>query len=179
MDTDVRRIAIHPFPRPTRERLGRLAAWYAVEYEPLLRFAYFLAGDPATAEDLVQETFVRLHRAGDRVHDDGFPAYARATLLNLNRSGLRRVARERRAFGRIGIGRAGGDPADRAHGLDVRRALFALSTRQRACLALRFYEDMEDKRIAETLGMSLSAVKKNVQRGLQRMRTALEEVEGS
>ena len=71
------------------------------------------------------------------------------------------------------------DPADQMGQHQVRSALMTLRPGERACLALRFYEDMPDRDIAETLGISISAVKKRMQRGLQKVRSILGEDETS
>src|SRR5205823_14380574 len=84
--------------QPSKERLDQLGAWFHAEYPSLLRFAYFVSGDSGTAEDLVQDAFVRLYRSSGRVGDATFKAYARKTILNLARTGFVRRARERRAF---------------------------------------------------------------------------------
>src|SRR6266568_2917698 len=81
--------------QPSQERLDQLGAWFQAEYASLLRFAYFVCGDGATAEDLIQDAFVRIYRAGARVEVHGFRAYARKTIVNLHRTGFRRAARER------------------------------------------------------------------------------------
>src|SRR6266540_3007260 len=81
--------------QPSRERLEQLGAWFQAEYPSLLRFAYFVTGDSAAAEDLVQDAFVRIYRAGARVEVQGFRSYARKTIVNLHRTGFRRAARER------------------------------------------------------------------------------------
>ena len=127
------------------------------------------------AEDLVQETFVRLHRAHRSIGDGNLSAYTRQTLMNLKRSAWRRTFRERRAIERVGAPRPGGDPASTIGDQDVRRAFLALPVTQRACLALRFYEDFKEQQISDTLGLTLSAVKKNVERGLKSLRRSLGE----
>lgn len=157
---------------PSRSRLDRLGEWFAAEYEPLLRFAYFLTGDPAAAEDLVHDAFVRLYRADRRIEEAGFRAYARRTIANLHRSRFRRVVVERRVFG-------GSHRAHEAHLPEptdhVWRAILALPPGQRACIALRFYEDMTEQEIAKTLGVSVGTVKTQLHRAMQRLREALEE----
>lgn len=159
--------------RPSQSRIERLGAWFEVEYPRLLRFAYFLTADPATAEDLVQEAFVRIYRAGGRVEAPEFNGYARRTLLNLSRSAQRRLRREKSALPRLATSGNLADPSELADRSDVRGALLALSPTQRACLAMRFYEDMKEQDIAAALDMSLSAVKKNVERGLTALRIKL------
>ena len=48
-----------------------------------------------------------------------------------------------------------------------------LSPQQRACMALRYYEDMTEQQIAATLGISLGSVKKQIARATERCRTLL------
>ena len=49
---------------------------------------------------------------------------------------------------------------------EVIEALNALSPRQRDCLVLRFYMDLTEKQIAETLAISPNSVKTHCQRGM-------------
>src|SRR2546423_944002 len=124
---------------PSQKRLEQLGVWFQAEYPALLRFAYFMTGDASTAEDLVQDAFVRIYRAGGRVEREGFHAYARKTIVNLHRSGFRRAARERAARPDETV------PSDTgAFALhdEMWNAIQRLSPRQRAVIALRFYEDM-------------------------------------
>lgn len=155
---------------PSRERLERLAAWFREEYPAMLRFAYFLTGDPHAAEDLVQEAFVRLERSAGRPEDERFGAYARRTLANLAHSAQRRRAIERRAAVPALVAAEPPDPGARD---EVWRAILRLSPRQRAVIALRYYEDLSEREIAETLQMSAGAVKKHADRAMARLRELL------
>ena len=155
---------------PSRSRLDQLGEWFAAEYESLLRFAYFLTGDPAAAEDLVQDAFVRLYRAERRIEEAGFRAYARRTIVNLDRSRFRRMARERRATNATHYASHSvmAEPTDH-----VWRAILALPGGQRACVALRFYEDMTEQEIANTLGVSVGTVKKQLSRAIEKLHELL------
>jgi RNA polymerase sigma factor (sigma-70 family) len=161
----VRGVAIGAF-QPSRERLEQLGAWFQTEYPALLRFAYFVSGDPGVAEDLVQDAFVKMYRAGGRASRTGIKTYARTTILNLSRS---------RAVRRTDAVVAPSDvaPPDLGARDEMWRALLTLSPRQRACVALRFYEDMKERDIADALGMSVGAVKKHTDRALTKLREVL------
>jgi len=156
--------------QPSRARLEQLGAWFEAEYPSLLRFAYFVTGDPSKAEDLVQDAFVRIYRAGARVEDQGFRAYARKTIVNLHRSGFRRAARERTIHHEETVSADTGAFAIRD---EVWNAIMALSPRQRAVVALRFYEDMKEADIATALGLSVGAVKKHTDRAMAKLRAQL------
>jgi RNA polymerase sigma factor (sigma-70 family) len=52
--------------------------------------------------------------------------------------------------------------------------LRSLSVRQRDCLLLRFYLDLSERQIAETLAISPNSVKTHCRRGLAALRTMLE-----
>ncbi|HEX9775088.1 MAG TPA: SigE family RNA polymerase sigma factor [Actinomycetota bacterium] len=159
--------------QPARSRLERLGSWFDAEYPGLLRFAYFVCGSRAQAEDLVQDAFVRMYKAGARVEEQGIGAYARRTIVNLSRSGFRRASRETRALRQLDA-RAASDPD-----VDTRdemwRAIQELSARQRAVVALKFYEDMSERDVAAALGMSTGSVKKHADRALTRLRARLGE----
>ena len=55
----------------------------------------------------------------------------------------------------------------------VWRALATLPRRQRAILALRFYDDRSDAQIAEILGISQSSVRAQASRGIASLRQQL------
>src|ERR687887_898790 len=86
---------------PSVERMaapetGRLGDLYLRHADEAVRLAYLLTGDRHLAEDLVQDTFVKL--AGRLVHlrDPGaFHAYLRRTVVNLTNSHYRRKRLER------------------------------------------------------------------------------------
>lgn len=157
--------------RPSSSRLDRLGEWFAAEYEPLLRFAYFLTGDRAAAEDLVHETFVRLYRADRRIEEAGFRAYARRTMVNLHRSRFRRVRSEQKALAsHREPAVVDADPTDH-----VWTAILNLPRQQRACVALRFYEGLTEQEIADTLGVTIGTVKKQMHRAMTSLRGTLGE----
>lgn len=150
-----------------------LATWFQQEHVALYRLALLLTGQRAQAEDLVQDTFVRLSLAGARPEREGIATYARRTLVNLHRSRLRRWYRERRAVERL----SGRDqttsppvePADPA----LFDALRHLPRMQRAAVALRFLEDRSIEETATILGVSSGAVKTHTHRGLASLRDRL------
>jgi len=155
--------------QPSRERMAQLGAWFHAEYPSLLRFAYFVSGDSGTAEDLVQDAFVRLYRSSGRVGDATFKAYARKTILNLARTGFVRRARERRAFeSPSAVDQLDVDTRD-----EMWKALKTLSPKQRAVVALRFYEDMPEADVAGILEMSVGSVKKHSDRAMAKLRAQL------
>ena len=172
-------VAIRGFlaaPGTGSEKIQRLGAWYAAEHERLYRFAYLLTRDQESAEDLVQDAFIKIYRKGAGVDDQGLSAYARRTVVNLLRSGLRRRSVERRVLQQLSAERPPSDP-DRDSTVDVRRALLTLSVRDRACLALRYYEGFSDKEIAAVLGVTEVAAKKRAQRAHQRLRALMSQEE--
>jgi RNA polymerase sigma-70 factor (sigma-E family) len=155
---------------PSRSRLDRLGEWFSAEYEPLLRFGYFLTGDRASAEDLVHDAFVKLYRGDRHIEALGFRAYARRTMVNLHRSRFRRASAEQRALATVREPgqRATPEPADH-----VWHAILALPRGQRAVVALRYYEDLSEQEIADTLGVSTGTVKKQMHRAMGALRAAL------
>lgn len=130
--------------------------------DALVGYAYLLAGDLGAAEDLVQEGLVRTwtrRRAGADV--TWLEAYVRRCILHAYVDGGRRSRRWRDVAplvaspDRSGDGPAGVDDRDA-----VQRALAHLTPRQRACVVLRFYEDLPVRDIATRLDLSDGAVKR-------------------
>lgn len=170
--TAARRLSIGIF-EPSQERIASLGAWYSAEHDRLVRFAYLLTRNLDSAEDLVQDAFIRMYRVRDPLDEVGYPAYARRVIVNLARSAFRRRSVERRVM--HSLTPSENVERDHAGDLDVRHALLSLSIPDRACLALRYYEGQTDAEIAATLGISEAAAKKRVTRAQARLRSQLKE----
>ncbi len=143
----------------------------------LLRTAYLLTGDWCLAEDLLQtalvKTWFRWHEVRDKAAAE---AYVRQVMARTYATWWRRRWRGETPTAVLPEPR-GHDPyadVDQRHLL--RRALAELPPRQRAIVVLRFYEDLTEAQVAETLGCSIGTVKSTVSRALVRLRglTALQ-----
>ncbi|BAL87094.1 putative RNA polymerase ECF-subfamily sigma factor [Actinoplanes missouriensis 431] len=143
--------------------------YFRARAQPLRRLAYSLSGDWHTAEDLVQQTFVRLYRRWPAIRDETVDAYARQALVNAFLSHRRARRRESLTADPPERAAGGADPAD---GLVVRRALAALAPRQRAAVVLRYLEDLPVAEVATLLGISEGTVKSQTARAIQSMRDA-------
>ena len=158
-----------------REGDAGLPELFHAHYRGLLALAVLVTDDRATAEDLVQEAFARLH-GRDLADPDRALAYLRATVLNLSRSRLRRLRTARkhvRPDDRV-LPSAEDDVVLRSDQRAVVDALRTLSPRQRQALVLRYWADMSEAQVAAAMGLSNGAVKSHTSRGLAALRTALE-----
>jgi RNA polymerase sigma-70 factor (sigma-E family) len=154
---------------------------YAAHWRRLVRLAVLLVHDLGTAEEIVQECFVAVHGRWSRLEDpDKALAYLRQSVVNRSRSHLRHLSVVRRHAERE-------QPLEPVPGADhpayelarrtaVLAALRALPRRQREVLALRYYVDLSEAEIADTLGISRGAVKSHASRGAAALRERLGEV---
>ncbi len=151
---------------------------YAAHYTRLVRLASLLVRHSGEAEEVVQDAFVAMHDKWRRLRDpDKALAYLRRSVVNGARSSQRRHNVADRHLSRQAP--AVTSVEDHALGSEARAvvmaALDSLPTRQREVLVLRYYSDLTEADIAETLGISRGAVKSHASRGLSSMRTTLEE----
>lgn len=146
----------------------------------LLRYAVMLTGDPHQAQDLVQDTMVRVQLNWRRVaRADSPERYVRRMLTN-QYVDWRRGSWVRRVLLR-------GEPeetvpvrADHAQDAVERDQVWSwlarLPRRQRASLVLRYYEDLPDAEIAEILGCAVGTVRSSISRALATLRAEHMEV---
>jgi RNA polymerase sigma-70 factor (sigma-E family) len=140
-------------------------------YSSLLRFCSLIAGS-GSAEDLVQECFVRIAPHLTDMDPEAIPFYLRRTTVNLWKNRIRRTAIERRH-------RPSPPDVDRGETSSIEerdrlwRELIRLPVRQRACLVLRYYEDRSEKETADILGVTSGTVKVHCARALARLRKEL------
>jgi len=146
----------------TTRREQRLADLYGQYARDAVRVAFLLTGDQHTAEDIVQDAFVRLFSRFQELRSpDAFETYLRRTVVNLCRDRFRRLKLERDYAARratsvsSGIG-VSSQIETRAL---IRDALQKLPHRQRAVLVLRFYTDLSEQQTAEVMQCSVAAVK--------------------
>ncbi|MFC6286265.1 SigE family RNA polymerase sigma factor [Nocardioides sp. GCM10027113] len=146
-------------------------SWLVAREGALQRTAHLLAGDPHSAQDLVQTTLTKLYLAWDRIADrDRVDAYARRILVNEHRSTWRRAFRRREV-----VTDEVPDRATPMTGYDgtreaVWQVVAALPPRQRAVIVLRYYEDLTEAQTADLLGISVGTVKSQAHRALATLR---------
>ena len=140
----------------------------------LLRTAYLLAGDWATAEDLLQNALTKTYLAWKRLGEiEAVEPYARRVLVNTATSWWRRRWHGERPT-EILPERAAPDQIDEQLERDALwRHVKALPARQRAVLVLRFYEDMTEAQTAALLDISTGTVKSQTSRALNTLRQRL------
>jgi RNA polymerase sigma-70 factor (sigma-E family) len=160
--------------RATPEQYGVV---YRAHLEPLLRFAWLLCGDRNQAEDVVAEAFARVFAHWRRGQVSEPYAYLRRAVINeVTSRGRRRVLEVREEHRRLGDSRVDRPLDESVAERDVVvQALRRLPLRQRAVLVLRYYDDLSELEAASILGLSVGTVKSHAARGLERLRTELEE----
>ncbi len=148
----------------------------------LTGYAYLLTGNMRDAEDLVQDALVKtVLRARGGLDLDTAEAYVRRAILTTFIDGHRRLRRWRAAVPRLGHETTlpVPDTADRVTTqVDVRAALATLPRRERACVVLRYYDDLPLADIADTLGVTVGAVKRYLSTGRNRIEGLLGPVHG-
>ncbi|WP_437090147.1 SigE family RNA polymerase sigma factor [Streptomyces hundungensis] len=157
--------------------VDHLTETYRAHYRSLLGLAALLLDDIASCEDVVQEAFIRVHSARSRVREpEKTLAYLRQTVVNLSRSALRR-----RILGLKLLSKPMPDMASAEEGAydqlerdALIKAMRGLQRRQREVLVLRYFADMTEAQVAETLGISLGSVKAYGSRGIAALRVAME-----
>jgi RNA polymerase sigma factor (sigma-70 family) len=137
---------------------------YRSQWEPMVRLARLMtAGDPA-AEELVQDSFLRVKSKWGAI--DSPAGYLRVAVVNACHNHHRHRRVEHRPT-------PGGVETD-VDRFELRVAIAALPVRQRSAMVLRYYEDMPETEIAVVLGCSVSAVKSLLHRGLQDLRKVID-----
>ena len=136
--------------------------------------AYLLSGDRHLAEDLLQDALSRVADRWPSIARGGDPEpYVRRALYNRaivmwRRRRWREVPHSDDPRPEL-RGRAD-DAETIARRLALRDALARLTPRQRAVLALRFYEDRSEAEAAAVLGCSVNTVKSQTRHALERLR---------
>lgn len=159
---------------------GHLSHIAHARYPALLAYANMLtAGDRAAAEDLVQDAVVRTFSRHRGFRDAGHAeAYTRRAILSVFLDGQRR---RRRLLGLLPVVAENPSEPSRAEQVDtadqVRGLLARLAPQERACVVLRYFDDLPLSQIAERTGLALGTVKRYLHDATARLGAALGEDE--
>lgn len=167
---------------PTAPLDDRLVEVYREHYQSLVGFAMRTVTDRTTAEDVVQTAFLKVYRARPTLRDPAaLGGYVQTAVRNETMRQLRTIIvdRENRQGEPdrdlvAGIA-AGGRPVDERVALlmDLRAALTRLSPREREAVVLRKVWQLSEAETAETMGVSLGAVKSYCWNGLDKLTTIM------
>jgi RNA polymerase sigma-70 factor (sigma-E family) len=168
-----------PWAEPSQWSADRaVTELYSLHYRALVRLAALLVRDTPTAEEVVQDSFVAMHGGWQRLRDaEKALAYLRQSVVNRSRSVLRH-----RSVVDKNLLKAPPDMPSAEHGAlvllersAVVKALRGLPERQREAIVLRYYADLSEAEIADTMRISRGAVKSHTARGMAALRSALEQ----
>ena len=144
-------------------------------YPALLAYAIAFTGQRATAEDLVQEAMVRTFSSPRRLSSAQHAEhYVRRAIASVFVDDKRREQLFRRSASRIASADVSADGAARVDARDaVSVALTALTPQVRACVVLRYYDDLTVAQIADGLGLAVGTVKRYLHDGAAALREEL------
>jgi len=171
--------ALGPGRRPrdpeSADLLGSLFQAHALN---LVRVALLLVGDRASAEDIVQDAFLGLHKNMARLRDPAKAlGYLRASVVNGSRSvqRSRHRARLRPLVHEPPVWSAEAAAMASEDRRAVLTAAAGLPERAREVLAFRYYLDLPDHEIAAALGISRGTVSSTASRALATLARELKE----
>lgn len=149
----------------------------AARQAQLRRTAYLMCGDWQQAADIVQEALIRVYVAWPRLEKKGgLASYARRAVVSVAIDMSRKRSNQELPAPADETVPSG---ADVAGSVTDRRALMAalsqLPPRQRACVVLRYFEDLPVHAVATHLGISEGTVKSQTSRALATLQTIFRE----
>lgn len=149
---------------------------------PLYRYVLRLADDPALAEDILQEVFLRIYRkikwleAPELFRHWAYRIASRETFRRLRQE--RRWAEQVRDEALLETIEAPRPEASRVEMGELAQFISRVSPAARAVIVLHYYDEMPLAEIADVLGVALGTVKSRLAYGLESLRRALGEQQG-
>jgi RNA polymerase sigma-70 factor (ECF subfamily) len=151
------------------QKATTFADLYRNHAREVYRFALYLSGDPALAEDIVSETFLRVWDSAVTVRMETVRGYLFTIARNLFLHDLRRKRKQDPLENRPAIAATAAREAEsrllqKEDLRDTLAALQMLPESSRTALLLRAHEGLSYEEIARVLGLSLSSVKVKIHR---------------
>ena len=152
----------------------RLAVFCREQHPRLVGLLSLYCGERLLAEELAQDTLLRVCRLWEQVSLAEDPvAWVTTVALNLARSQFRSRDAKRRALRRMSAhARRVLDDADGATAVAVRAAVAGLPERERRVLVLRYYADWPVRDVATALDCPEGTVKRLTAQAIDRLRSA-------
>lgn len=152
-----------------------LPALYDNHYEKMVKLASMYVDQREAAEEVVQDAFVKLLKGNYRIAEGAEAAYLRRMVVNGAHSALRKRRVRRRHIGDEPgpVAAAEEEGVDRSERERILHAVRQLPRNQAAVIVLRYYLDLSEADIAETLGIARGSVKSHAHRGLARLHKIL------
>jgi DNA-directed RNA polymerase specialized sigma24 family protein len=168
-----------PTPRPDPDRMspGDFDASFAAGMPRLRRRLLALTGNPHDADDLLQETYLRLSRrarAQDLTHQRHPYAYTCTVALNLLRDSWQHPSRRERSTDRLPEAGWDGGLASYEAPATTLALLRTLTEKEAAAVILVDLEGLSHDTAGERLGAHRGTVQRNRMRGLAKIRAALD-----
>lgn len=154
-----------------------IALLFDQHYPRLRSIAYALLGDAQAAEEVASDVFVKAFSGWRRFRTVEYPpSYLRQMVVNACRGRIRRQRIELRVNA-ISHRMQQSDPTsvETSSVLDqpVLDAVRRLPERQRACVVLRYLEDMSEAQVAQILDCSAGTVKSQLSKARARLQKEL------
>ena len=161
------------------DRDAAITVLFATYHRRMVGLAFLLVDDLPTAEDVVQDAFLALHRRWFALRDpQAALEYLRIAVLNGGRTQLRRRQRSHGSQVRDRTSNAAPSAetavAEHEEYDELIRELAALPQRQQQVMVLRYYLDQSEAEIASTLSISRGSVKQHASRALATLTARLE-----
>jgi len=163
-----------------------LGALMEVYWRPMVAFALGRVQSQDAAEDLVQETFVRLWEHRRQIRPEASP---RSYLYRVLRNLITDTFRRRHLFERFSFFKSQQDPVDVPSPQAVlevdelsraaERAIAALPERRREVFVLAHLHNLSHREVAEALGITPRTVANHMTLALTQLRTALATFRGT
>lgn len=165
-------------PAPGWEQV--MAELVAQRGAALERYAFLLCGNADDAADIVQDALVKTFgRLRNGFTVSSAEAYVRKAVLNTYLDRGRRRSRWRRIAHLEAVPESHDSEAPSSDlRLDLHSRLHELFPRERACIVLRYYEDLKVDDIARHLGISAGAVKRYLSDALAKLAVSMSDDSG-
>lgn len=142
--------------------------------QALLGYAFVVCGDPHLAQDLVQDALVKTFSRAREIAPGKAEAYVRRAITTIYVDQYRRRQRWQRVQHLFREQEASISPTPFADlSADVATALEALPPRVRACVVLRFFDDLTVPEIGRQLSLAPGSVKRYLSDGLRALELRL------
>ena len=146
-------------------------------YGALVGYATMLTGSRSDAEDIVHDALIAVFGKRRNLPNVGAAeGYVRRAIANKFLDRARKGGRERLAFRRVALdaeAAVAGPEVEVSDRASIDHAMTLLTPQERACVAMRYMDQLSTREVAVALGLSEGAVKRYVYDGVRKLGAAI------